>query len=336
MRHLDENIASEWADLYLYGWNIKDIAKPYHVQIKCVSYHLKRLGIDVAAMHRSKITATHRMLPRKWECFKHEWLDLHAYGFSTGTIADFYDLDGKTIWQILKHWGIKQRTKSEAIRKYSIKEDFFRTIDTEEKAYWLGFLAADGNVNKDLSRVSLLLAKRDIEHLEKFRSHIGSSHPITTGLAYLDYENNIKTFPYCKIEINCQKMAFDLNSLGLTPNKSLSLKPPTISTIFERHFWRGALDGDGCLSFYKNGDPAICLIGSPWMCEGFGKFIENELGYSYNVRTHGDNILTKRLQHSCGKGKATIKLLYENTTVYLNRKMLLATKAIAYCKPNCY
>lgn len=32
------------------------------------------------------------------------------------------------------------------VRKYSVNEIFFEVINTEEKAYWLGFIFADGCV----------------------------------------------------------------------------------------------------------------------------------------------------------------------------------------------
>ena len=53
-------------------------------------------------------------------------------------------------------------------KKYYLKEDIFDNIDTEEKAYWLGFLYADGNVANNASRIRLSLAENDLEILEKF------------------------------------------------------------------------------------------------------------------------------------------------------------------------
>ena len=45
----------------------------------------------------------------------------------------------------------------------------FDTIDTEEKAYWLGFMYADGYVQNNGNSVELSLKGSDVEHLEKFR-----------------------------------------------------------------------------------------------------------------------------------------------------------------------
>ena len=44
---------------------------------------------------------------------------------------------------------------------------FFDIINTQEKAYWLGFLSADGYLRKDGSTVQLTLAVKDSEHLQQ-------------------------------------------------------------------------------------------------------------------------------------------------------------------------
>ncbi len=77
----------------------------------------------------------------------------------------------------LKQCGIKPRGRSEAHRRYAVDETFFDAINTEEKAYWLGFLTADGTIRENV--IMLLLQERDIGHLYKFTSSLRSKHPIT-------------------------------------------------------------------------------------------------------------------------------------------------------------
>jgi hypothetical protein len=62
------------------------------------------------------------------------------------------------------------RTLSEALRRYALDESFFNCIDTEDKAYWLGFLTADGLIGDDFVRIDLQL--RDIDHLHKFTASL--------------------------------------------------------------------------------------------------------------------------------------------------------------------
>ena len=38
--------------------------------------------------------------------------------------------------------------QGEILRKYNVNHDFFESINTEERAYWLGFISADGCISE--------------------------------------------------------------------------------------------------------------------------------------------------------------------------------------------
>lgn len=140
--------------------------------------------------------------------------------------------------------------------KYTYNNDYFSVIDTEEKAYWLGFLCADGCITrfykgeklKSMS-LELTLKDEDCEHLCKFRDALESNVPIqhrTIAGKYKAY----------RIVINSTKMCRDLIKLGCTPVKSLTLEFPNNDVLpseFIRDFIRGYFDGDGGIS-YTEGD----------------------------------------------------------------------------------
>lgn len=46
-------------------------------------------------------------------------------------------------------------------------------IDSEEKAYWLGFLYADGYLTARNHMVGLSISIKDIEHLRKYNRFLG-------------------------------------------------------------------------------------------------------------------------------------------------------------------
>ena len=46
---------------------------------------------------------------------------------------------------------------------------YFDKINTEEKAYWLGFLYADGSISSKEDKIELGLAEKDLHHIEKFK-----------------------------------------------------------------------------------------------------------------------------------------------------------------------
>ena len=93
----------------------------------------------------------------------------------------------------------------------------FKTIDTEEKAYWLGFLYADGSVGSNDDRIELGLAERDLHHIEKFRDFIGINNKIS-------YREKTKSYGYAFKSQNCKQ---DLNNKGGVARKSLIIIYPT-------------------------------------------------------------------------------------------------------------
>ena len=136
--------------------------------------------------------------------------------------------------------------------------NYFDTIDTEEKAYWLGFLFADGNlsvpsyttkegkIKNGRYKISLELKAEDIEHLKKFAKAIDYEKEIKT-VKCSGYDDTTKR---CRLMFNNKHMWNTLNNLGCTPRKSLTLQFPNISEKLEIPFIRGYFDGDGCLSYY--------------------------------------------------------------------------------------
>ena len=94
-------------------------------------------------------------------------------GHSHRTLGKEYGVDRSTIQDLLKRRGVKSMNTS---RKYTINEHYFDVIDTEEKAYWLGFLYADGNNNEVDGVVTMGLIDKEI--LEIFKWDIGSNKPL--------------------------------------------------------------------------------------------------------------------------------------------------------------
>ncbi len=118
---------------------------------------------------------------------------------------------------------------------------YFRNIDTEPKAYWLGFLMADGCVS-DRARSGALqlhvhLQKSDKGHLQKFHDAIGSSNKIH------DCQASVRSSHSSDFLCN------DLIRWGCTPRKSLTLEYPAgMPCEMDGHFIRGYFDGDGSAS----------------------------------------------------------------------------------------
>jgi len=120
----------------------------------------------------------------------------------------------------------------------------FDVIDTPEKAYWLGVLYTDGNVNKDRNYISL--ETKDLVWLKQFQTFIKSTHKIMTHR-----KGNSITW---SLRIGSQYLCNQLNKYGIVPNKTYNHSIPVYipEGDLESHFWRGCIDGDGCIAFYPN------------------------------------------------------------------------------------
>src|SRR6478736_4834234 len=152
------------------------------------------------------------------------------------------------VTRALNEYGISYTNcQQQSCRKYELKEDSFESIDTPEKAYWLGFIAADGCIYEK-GALSIALAAKDRDVLVSFLKFLGANNPIKSMV--IKSSNGI-TAEYCKIVISSKRMIGDLIRHGLTPRKSLTLKPPMLKENLRRFYILGYFDGDGGISFAK-------------------------------------------------------------------------------------
>lgn len=124
----------------------------------------------------------------------------------------------------------------------AIDARWFAVLDTEAKAYWAGFLLADGCVirsPKGSSYVVLRLSSKDEERILELRAAVGSTRPVTRHIGR--YQNSLST-----IRIGCRPMADDLARYGVVPRKTKGHPMPEgVAPGMMRHFLRGYFDGDG-------------------------------------------------------------------------------------------
>ena len=142
--------------------------------------------------------------------------------------------------------------------KHSWEASFFEKIDNPTKAYWLGFLYADGSVRdtKQYSTFKLQLQRRDKSYLQKLKEDLQATHPIwdtfSKGGHFIRGKQMKDAFPSC-FQVYSKKACKDLILLGCFPRKSLILQFPTLEQVpnsLISHFIRGYFDGNGSIGFY--------------------------------------------------------------------------------------
>lgn len=245
---------------------------------------------------------------------------------STAASANKYGIKNQSLTKYLKDLNLYDESRK-GINKKAYNEHFFDSIDTEEKAYWLGFIFADGYIYSaplDTSKKRIdwnfeLCAKGDDkEHMEKFAKAIGYNKELHVTKA--DKCGHTR----CRVCLSSEILWRQLNSLGCTPRKSLTLKFPD-GSIFKssdliRHFIRGYFDGDGCIS-YGNKEHTI----PTYQILGTKEFLETIMTY-LNIKetlfhNHYEKDNLTMYIHSSGKGAMQLfHKLYDNCSIYLNRK----------------
>jgi DNA invertase Pin-like site-specific DNA recombinase len=162
-----EQQRSEVCRRYLAGDEIQTICEAANMNVSNLYTVLRDNGIERARM----IWAT--------EAEEVEICRRYVEGESGPVLARDFGVTDGAILGVLQRHGVPRRSSSEALRRYSCDHSFFDEIDTEAKAYWLGFIAADGCVT-DKNVLSISLSSRDHDHLLRFKADIQASHPVAS------------------------------------------------------------------------------------------------------------------------------------------------------------
>lgn len=127
-------------------------------------------------------------------------------------------------------------------RKYCINKQYFASINSEEQAYFLGLLFADGWIT-NRGTIGLKLQDRDLHIIEQFKKCINSDHPIK----FLELNKQNSNWRNCyHLTICCVDMMKDLRRFGCVEKKSTVIDLPDVKHLHPsllRHFIRGYFDG---------------------------------------------------------------------------------------------
>lgn len=252
---------------------------------------------------------------------------LYLQGSATTAVGARLGISPSTVTRILKRSGIAVRNMSQAKRRHRVDEAFFESIDSERKAYWLGFVGADGCVLRapnlpSISGVSIFCAEKDSEHLAKFREHISSSAPIKS--VQKGHHRG------SRITVCSAKLGESLGQYGVVPNKSLTFAPRLgrIPDELRRHFWRGMVDGDGCISANRSSgykQHTLFLAGSAGACSCFADWLS---GIGASPHTYKRGSISTAGVGSKRDVLLALRELYDGAEVFLDRKKARATAFI--------
>lgn len=253
-------------------------------------------------------------------------VELYNNGLSLTRISKMLNINRDKLSETFKLNGIEVKR---VFHKKYCDENIFEKIDSEEKAYWLGFIYADGCVGSKRKYLEIALSVKDKEHLQSFKNFIKAEHKLSYKIDKLNRES-------IRINIENKKLHNDLVKLGCIPRKSLILTFPTeeqVSKEFIRHFIRGYFDGDGCICFTEK-TLSINILGTKEFLQGIqdnvSVFKDKNL---YPVNYKRKNINSYRIQvEYINDILYFLDYIYDNSTVKLNRKYEKYLK-LKNCRP---
>lgn len=236
-----------------------------------------------------------------------------------------------TAKQIAEKLNVSKSCVYQNCRKYNLhipnyqnmkhfNESVFDSIDNEEKAYWLGFLYADGYISKT-NQIEISLKAEDYNHIVKFCKFI-SLDINKIKSKRVKYKNNY--YDNFRVFVRSVHMSIQLSKLGCVNNKSLILKFPNENIFSSKelilHFIRGYIDGDGCITYTRNGKLELSILGTYDFLNDLKKHFNEFESCKVRLVKKLNNGVTSVLRCNCSKADKILTKLYKDSSIYLDRK----------------
>lgn len=119
----------------------------------------------------------------KCKLSKAEIIHMYAEGESTSEIAMLANVSARYIRMVLTDNNVPRRAIGSWKRKYNITENYFKTW-SNNMAYILGFIAADGVIQKENQCVSI--SQKESYILEDIKKELNTNQPL--------YQNKKQTY----------------------------------------------------------------------------------------------------------------------------------------------
>lgn len=301
---------AEIKEMYQSGYSSTLIAEHFNVSKIGVICRLRTLGI--IKHKREKNRFNHGKNYKKYD---KAMIDLYKQGLSLESIGKQLGLSRHTVYARLKLNDVELRNKKgikHSLRNPTISLDFFEqkiANNTSDFDYFIGIFASDGNVYKNMVRISGI-ADENIEFLEHWCNFLDNKVKIHRRLraSKKDY--------YSEVCFKNQDIADLLSTkYGITPNKTFTIALPYINW----HIVRGLFDGDGCLVKDKrsNSWKFEIVSASTTLAEQLYTFLVSE-GLSAHLYENKNLYKISVIRKS--NLKTIFQNLYKNCSYFLKRK----------------
>lgn len=206
------------------------------------------------------------------------------------------------------------------------RSDYFKVIDSEAKAYILGYLVADGSIEEskrknrpsNLVRLRFGCVSEDDEIIRFIQKEIA---PYNNLRYYQPKRVNNKQTTILQI---CDKeLINDLRTLyNIHPRKTYnkSFEFPNIPQEYKRDFIRGFIDGDGSIGRHHFSMICNSEIFAYQIKDEFLKAIPELKWYIYKENRKYTDYWSLHFSMNLKVSKPLYEYLYKDATVFLKRK----------------
>ena len=254
---------------------------------------------------------------------KNKILDEYRNGLNVPKLANKYKIMSGTIYSWIKQAGISRHRGCQSKCK---NEDYFDNIDTEMKAYMLGFIIADGNVSIYNGQYSLKISiqYQDRYLLEKLKKELDCSNAINDFCQKSPTTNNVHKYSY--ISITSKHLVESLIKLKVIPAKTGNEEFPVIKNELIRHMIRGFFDGDG-ISCFTNKSKSFGFVGNGKIISKLKEILN---WHDINEEPHWCTENLYQIQTSKKeKLQDLYHYMYDNCSFYLIRRYEKFSKALS-------
>lgn len=249
--------------------------------------------------------------------------EFHNEGKSNGEIAKLLNRHPNSV---RKHLSKIPSFIPKKVRQYHCDFDYFETIDSPQKAYWLGFICGDGNISRDCLHIGI--HEQDFEFLKGFVKDIGGNYPVTLKT----YISKGKPSNICRVDIYSKKIKTDLSKYGVVPAKTGNMEWSKIQNNVPESllvdFIRGFFDADG--SWKTPNKKMNFFIGEKHGCLITGilnYFKEHVVSTSSNIQKRSDGFCSLCIGGN-KKVKKIFEWLYKDAVIFMERKRSIAQSYI--------
>lgn len=208
-------------------------------------------------------------------------ISMYDSGKTQEDIARYFGCERQAVQTLFKSVGKVGRTQLEQKQiAWYIDQSCFTDWCRTQDLYFYGLLLSDGCLKTGTDSVIISLQEQDADILFKFKEYLKIDNKLQTIIGKPTVSNKVTLSFRDKIVAN------NLRRVGFDSKKSCNEIPPKFlgNIELDKHFWRGYIDGDGCVKIYNT--PFLHVCGGMDICQSFINFCNKVLGYDSGMKPH--------------------------------------------------